>query len=50
MSNIFVYGSLLADEVVEQLLQRVPKTQPGAPFDQQGSTELQGSVNLCNER
>lgn len=31
--NVFVYGSLLADEVVGALLKRVPPSSPATLFD-----------------
>jgi hypothetical protein len=36
MSNCFVYGTLMAEEVLQCLIKRVPKQRPGARFWSEG--------------
>lgn len=42
-NNVFVYGSLLADEVVQKLLSRMPKVLPG---EERNTAHLEMSMFL----
>lgn len=43
MSNCFVYGTLMAEEVLQCLIKRVPKQRPGARFWSEGEEKRRSS-------